>query len=285
VALGALIVVILALLGCGGGMESIRSHPAPGDIEIDGIQTEWNEALSLREENGLWLGVMNDEESLYVTVITNNREYVQQIVTRGLTLWVDPTSHKDRALGLRFPSPGGSSGQLPAGSRGSSGADPALLEAMLGPLTSEFEIINPDRGTVRLAQVDVESVELEATYRNGTFVYEVKVPLQESEEIPFAVGASPGDTIAVGLTTPEVDRDAMREGRGSDSGAGRGGTGGSRGGMRGGRGGMGGGRGGTGGGRGGMGGGGGGTGGGRPSMPKPIDLWTEVVLSRGERVS
>ena len=58
--------VSLTLLGatamaCGGGMHSIASHPSPGDIEVDGVQAEWGEALERLGEDGVWFAAMNDD--------------------------------------------------------------------------------------------------------------------------------------------------------------------------------------------------------------------------------
>ena len=287
-------------LACGGGMDSVVSHPSPGDIEVDGVQAEWSEVLEPLDEDGVWFGAMNDDEAVYFTFVTNRVDLAQQMVMAGVTLWLDAGGEKREELGLRFPT-GTSRGAraiddasadgVPASGRGGGGARggrggqgtgrgvPADLEGARQMLERALANVGDDVGViisggepVQYSLSDLPGVELELGFSNGVLVYEIRIPLTDDPDVPFAIAANPAAHIAVGFTTPERrSPDAMMEPRGG--GGGRGGRGGRGGG------------GGGGGGAGGLGGGGrggagsmGGMRGSRPSMPERLEVWAQVEL-------
>lgn len=277
-------IALMTLIGvtamaCGGRMYSVVSHPSPGDIEVEGVQAEWGEVLEPLGEDGVWFGAMNDDEAVYLTLVTNRLEFAQQMVLMGVTLWLDAGGEKRWELGLRFPTAMGrgarvmdddSSAGLPgAGPEDFPGRDPGdrqgmgragapadaeqtrqLLERALASVGDNAELIISGEEPVRYALSELPGVELALAFSNSALVYEVRVPLADDPNAPFSIAASPGEQIAVGFTTP----DQRGRGRG-------------RGGMGGGRGGMGGGRGGT-----------GRMGGGRSSMPERLDVWVRIEL-------
>jgi hypothetical protein len=131
-------------------------------------------------------------------------------------------------------------------------------------------------------------VEVVAGSREGTLVFEFKIPLLGSTIGPsYDLDLKPGATIGLGIETPKFERPAGgRDGRGGPGGDGGGVPGGGGGGRGGIGGGIGGGAGGM--GRGGMGGGRpGGPGGGGPpgdmergQNAKPIKAWLKVRLAK-----
>jgi len=100
----------------------------------------------------------------------------------------------------------------------------------------------------------------------GYLVYELKVPLTRTADLPYAIEAKPGALIGFGLETPKMERPS-REGQGGMGGFGGGGGGGGMGG-RGGRGG---------GGMGGRRGGGGDRN--QSEQAKPLKSWATIQLA------
>jgi hypothetical protein len=244
----------ISLTGCGSGNAALNSQQPPGEISVDGTQGEWSSAITTFNDEDLWLGVMNDAEHLYVMLVANKEEHIRQIVGFGLTVWVDPKGGEAKTFGVRFPTGLTESG-LGMSPRDLQ-QDPELLASLFEASKGQVEILQ-GQDTIRIAHTQMEGIEVAAKW-DRAFVYELKVPLASSTGVPYGPNIRPGDTIGLGITTPKIDMDAMRQ-RMAQSGGMRGG------GMpAGGRGGMGGGRGGI---------------GGRPSLPKPINLWTQVTLA------
>ena len=250
----------LSVGACGGGMHMVDSQAAtPGAIDIDGARGDWSGAMRLIEGKNVWLGVKNDAEFLYVTLATDKQESIRQIVTAGMTVWINSEGEKEQTLGIRFPVGARASGFNPS----AMGFDPSardeeqdreFFESLLEASTTRVEILT-ETDSVYVNELSTSWMKVAAEL-DDVFVYELQLALTRSEAMPYGVGASPGDTIVVGFTTPEFDRAAMQ---------GQMGGGGGGGGRPGG----------------GMGGGGrsGGMGGSRPSMPEPLEVWIEVALT------
>ena len=258
-----------------------------GAVEVDGVDDEWTGAVTYFEKQDVSVGVLNDEEFLYVSLVTSGPAGRLAMAT-GLTIWLDPDGGTDEWYGIRFPVPpepgerssagrdgagrGGRGGDGRAGGRGSGRAGGGRGASPRDRLR-EVELVGPGELSRRRLPLPVGGG-LEVAIRNSgsVFVYELKVALARNDDYRMGIGVEPGSKIGVGLLTGNIEGQG-RGGRGGfGGGGGFGGRGGGGGGGRGGSGG--GGRGGGGGGR------GGGFGGGdRPDRPDPLKLWAKVQLS------
>ncbi len=261
--------LVAATLGLAAACKQVElaSGWAADGVDVDGVSDEWIGATTYFEKQDVTVGLLNDDEFLYVSLVTSGPVGRQAMAT-GLTVWFDPDGGKDEWYGIRFPVPpepsersrNGRGGGRPGGGRSASSRSLDRLR--------EVELVGPGDLNRRRLPLPLRGG-LEVAIRNNgpTFVYELKVALARNDDYRMGLGVEPGSEIGVGLMTGTVGG----QGRG-----GRGGVGGGFGGG-GGRGGGGGGRGGGGGGRGG---GPGGPGGGdRRDRPDPLKLWVKVQLS------
>ncbi|MBI4982906.1 MAG: hypothetical protein HZC15_07250 [Candidatus Omnitrophica bacterium] len=259
------------IVGC--GKPKLASKWRDCEISIDGESDEWKDALAYYDENTrVNIGVMNDGTYLYICLITRNHGLMKQLTRSGFTVWFDPKGANSKVLGIRFPYGVGmrDQGMSPI-ERGDSDMAPSDKKGPEEPLKmlrepwQEVEIIGPGKEeryktTVEAAEKYGISVKLGKS--KGYFVYELKVPLFESEQHPYAIGVNKNKLIGLGFETAVMNKGMIR-GMGSPGGRGGGMPGGS-GGMPFGGGGM------------------GGPGGGGDEMPeeeKSFQLWLIVMLS------
>ncbi len=235
-------------------------------VTIDGDSGEWEGSFKSLEKPGFVMGISNDQDYLYICLIPQKRETRAQMLHLGFTLWFDPAGGNAKAFGIGFPlgfSGGAGMGQ-PMGRESASEADRS--QAMLQEANSELEILvtrtaERHRIPVRVA----EGIEAKVNADELRLVYEVKIPLTKSQLHPYAIGASNGQIIGIGMETPEFHPDKSK--RGNKPEGEWGGPGGEAG-VSGG------------GGMGGPGGGGmGGPGGDHVSPPKPVKFWMTVQLA------
>jgi hypothetical protein len=296
----SLLLIVGAYRFCGCKTIEVSSLWLDRPIVIDGSDAEWENAKMYIEEANLSLGLFDDAEYLYVSLVTADRNVQRRIMGQGLTVWFDAKSRKGKTFGIHFPlgmgggmpgSPGfgaeGSGSEREVGrssgfrtpGRGGAGAgenDAGYRpdEGMLNRVQTEMEILGPGKDDRVLLPLDgKQGIEVRTGYLNERLVYELKVPLIRGEEHPYAVGVISGKTFSIGFETPKNDKSRMPnlERMGGPPG-GEGGEGGMGGGPPGGFGGPGGGRGMPGGGPGGPPPGGSGF-----SMPEPLKLWMNVV--------
>jgi hypothetical protein len=253
---------IAVSVGCSGS-KNLESQSPTGTLAIDGRIDDW--AGAVRRVNGerFSLGVLNDGDHLYVSLLTTDPGIVGQVVRGGLTIWLDADGGKDKSFGIRFPlglAADGTRGSLTGG--GSASRGPGGMEDRFSASLSELEILGADGHSLRLAAGRIPGISAAATFEYGTLITELAVPLQTNETIAYAVGAAPESVIGLGLETPEIERSVTRDqGRGSGvRGGGQRGGGGRRGGGAK------------------RGGGGQGGDGGRASL-EPLGFWAKVALA------
>jgi hypothetical protein len=180
-----------------GLMSTWRTSP----VTIDGITDEWSKLETM--DGGPAVAVMNDRDSLYLAVMTNDRK-VRGLLATGLILWFDASGGKAQTLGLRISGteapllPGMT--ERPASNSSAAGLSSDVLD--------RFDLLGPGKSQRRLVDLkDAPGVELAIGSDSDTIAYEVKVPLASAPGRVFAVGAKSGATIGLGVATPEAPRE------------------------------------------------------------------------------
>lgn len=249
-------IISITLLGC--NQIKLESKWTDKEITVDGKLNEWTENLVVPKNRHVGIGFMNDENSLYLTLTTMDRNLIMQALTLGFTVWIDPKGGKSQHFGIRYPFGGGMGGlrrMMRDREQYTQDFDFFIQDALLSQ--NEVEVIGPGKDQIaRFGPNNTAGIDVIAMYEEGVFTYEMRVPLQSFAENLYAIDVKPGTTIGVGFTTPEIDRGSMGRKIG-------------RGGGMGGRGGMGGGR------------GGGGRSGGSMGrqMPESLKYWVKVTLA------
>ncbi len=264
----ALLIAISSIVGCGSNIK-LNSQRPETPIISDGEISEWQNNLNYIEEKNVSLGFYNDDDNLYISFKTTDRSIIRQTMGRGFTIWLDAKGGQGKRFGIRFPI-GRMGGSLMRDmSRGESQGQPDFddMEKRFEGQLTIYELITPDEKEPRLFNTDeLSGIKLDINMnRDEGMVYELQVPLNSSEQNPFAIALDGSQTVGVGFESAKIDREQIQ----SQGGMG-GGTEGRAGGSYGG------------GGRGGRGMGGGGRGGSGMSgmgMSEQFKLWTIVELN------
>ena len=249
--------LVLAAAGCGSSAPSVASGPVDS-TQIDGDAADWSGALTRLDDDRLAVGVRNDGDRLAVAVVTSDRDAIRHTFLTGLTVWVDAGGGTERAYGVQFPVGLVGDGRVDlAAMREAGQGGERDVQARFERMLDRVAVVSDGQRRV-YGRADAPDVVADARLEGGQLVMELSVPLA-------AVGARPGQTIGVGVETPELDRDALREQVRAQMGQRGGGNGGGRAGRRGGR------RGGGAAGRRGS--------GERPSPPEPVQAWVRATLA------
>jgi hypothetical protein len=226
------------------------------DIAIDGSGNEWSDRTTYLENEDVAVGLCNDDDYLYMAIMTSSPSVQQQIGMAGLTIWLDPTAQNKKTMGIRFPQ-GLDAADLPRPGPGERPDPRKSIEAALDASTQEIQILGPGRNLRNRFDTDnAFDVHVSFGRARGAVVYEMRLPLKKDPDHPYAADARPGDSIAVGIDSPEFDLGSRGGGPGPGGfGVGRGGAPGGPVGMR--------------------------PAGGRPGFQKPnaIERWAKVRLA------
>ncbi len=239
------------------------------EVSIDGKHDDWLNALMYFEEENISLGLLNDESFMYICMIVEDPMIRSQIMIQGFTLRFKPDGGKKKIFGIKFPiglseermqTRGMQEKNVPMKPRRGE-LDPEMVRQAPMRQITELEILGPGKDeSVRMPIEQAKGIHVAINSSSGTLVYELKIPLSQDEQNPYAIGAKAGSTIGIRLKTPKFRRPSMRRGMagGMPGGGGRGGMGGmSGGGMRG--------------------------GGMRPRMPGPLKVKASVQLASAEK--
>jgi len=242
-------------------------------IIVDGDSSDWIENMFYLESKKVLLGIRNDSEYFYMCMIMEESSLRDQMMRNGFILWFDPDGGKDKFFGIKFPlGMNPENREAPPPERAAKredldfdrDRDQNKFKEFFENIPSEIEILSSKKEPgQRVPMEEAKGIDVRLKALSGIMVYEIKVPLKEDDDHPFAVNAELEDSIGLCLEIPKMkDEDTMQGRRPS----------GMRGGMPPG-GGMGGGR---------------GPGGGIGSMsqPKGMNIWFIVTLTaNGSSVS
>ncbi len=242
------------LIGCGNSKLELNSNWRDREITVDGKNTEWRGAMLFFEEDNVSVGLFNDENFFYICMIVEDQFVRTQVMRQGFTVWFDPDGGKDKTFGIKYPVGMQASGM---GMRRDEQSVERSRQAPRRPMI-ELEILGRGKDELKKMPIaEAKGIDIIAEFSSGMLVYELKVPLIQSEQHPYAIGAEADSSVGIGLEMSKMERPDMRR----QMSGGRGG-GGPSGGMRGGAGGRGmpGGR-------------------GRPQMRQPLKIWAVVQLA------
>ncbi len=249
-----LLLLTFLLVGCGNSKLELNSNWRDREITVDGKNADWSGAMLFFEEDNVSVGLLNDENFFYICLIVEDQFVRTQMMRQGFTLWFDPDGGKEKTFGIKYPL------GMQANGRSMRRDEQSMERSRQAPgrRMIELEILGPGKDELKKMPIaEAKGIDIIVEFSSGMLVYELKVPLIQSEQHPYAIGAEAGSSVGIGLEMPKMEKSDMR---GQMSG-GRGG-GGPSGGMRGGAGG----RGMPGGGR-------------RSQMRKPLKIWAVVQLA------
>ena len=182
-----------------------RSQP----IVIDGKADDWQGDIYVVENERFLLGFLNDQDYLYMCLLTEDYFTRGQFLIQGLTVWFDPTGKEKKAFGIRYPL--GGPLKLPSPALGEERAGEALDNVSPEAL-GDLEIVTFEEGKgkektadqekIQKMQVaDAKGIEVKMNSSAGRLVYELKIPLVKNEQNPIAIGTPPGKTVGIGFET------------------------------------------------------------------------------------
>jgi hypothetical protein len=180
------------------------------EITVDGAESEWSGSFYYLEEQKVGLGLQNDTDNLYVIIKATDRNTQLQIMRTGLTIWLDATGKKKKTLGIHYPIGMQDYGMTLAMDRQPS-QDSSKLQKQFTEMLDKIEILGLEKNDRnRIARVNSFGIEASINDTLGVMVCEFKIPLKQSDELPYAVAANIGSVISLGLETGEFKREKMK---------------------------------------------------------------------------
>ena len=192
-----------------------------GEVTVDGLNTEWPDLSAFGQESRYAIGLVNDDENLYVALRANDPATGLQMLRQGLVVWFDAEGGTRKRFGIKYPVGTLSYGVAEAGSgRGGrgrpsrqggpaapAGPDASWSQAEADGQLNRLEVLGPgdnDRRSLVVGRADPLAVGIGRS--EGTVLYELKIPIARSGDAPYSLGVKPGRTFGLGLENAERER-------------------------------------------------------------------------------
>jgi len=72
-------------------------------ITVDGRNDDWLGTMMYFEKEKVSLGLLNDENFMYICLIAEDQLIRNQVMRQGFTLWFDSNGSKKKTFGIKFP--------------------------------------------------------------------------------------------------------------------------------------------------------------------------------------
>jgi len=218
-----LILALFFATACGGRVYLVSSLSLPRAIVVDGSIDDWTGALSYVAKDHLFVGFVNDRTDLFICMTKEMSGGRGPGRMGGWTVWFDPSGGSRTIMGIRIPPPGGPPEERPAKEGPESRPSEKPEEGEQGGRTpavergsDDLEILGPRENVLRILSPEAaakEGLEVRTGLSGGSFVLEIRIPLEASEGRPTAVGAGPDGLVGIGFMSSRTDRNDRRAGQ------------------------------------------------------------------------
>jgi hypothetical protein len=221
-----LILVSTIMDGCSSTAE-LSSSWNNNKIVVDGNADDWGGHFFYLKDSHVSLGLRNDQDFLYVCLMSSEGQFRRQMTGLGLTVWLEPEGGKK--WGIHYPIGFVSKGLRPSFNREGTEGETDTAQ-VFGQSLQNLEILGPgDKDRQQFSALETPGVSVKVGNSQGSVAYELRVPLRTSSDHPYAVGAPVGSNIKLALETGKLESE-NRGGGMSEGGREGGGEGGGRGG-------------------------------------------------------
>ncbi len=201
--------VLFILSGCKGDV--VNSKWKTQDIQIDGNDSDWGNTLTYNKDAKLLFGVQNDNNDLYLCIVTNDPDLEKKILHLGLTVWFDREGSDREVFGIKYPlnfqDMDRSSFQRPEGGIEHRDINQEQMEERFLERQTEVEVVGKNKDDIsRIPVTALKGLKLKMNIKNYRMVYEMKIPLHPSSDAPYTINSDTGNIVSVGFTTGTIDR-------------------------------------------------------------------------------
>ena len=232
-----LIAAITALTSMAGCQRlNMTSHRSTSAMTVDGSDADWSDsAFHYFEKKDLSIGFCHNDSFLFLLLRSTNQEIVPQVM-QGFTVWFQAQDGSAPKMGIHFPMGRPQMGPGMMGHPEKTEAEPKDIDLSMVP--KDFEVLVPEKALKQRILFGLAAsyglgakVSLDGS---GKFVYELKVPLVQTDDHLFAVWYQKSENtgIEVTLESDGFEPMAMTGSGGQKTGQAGGGPGGMGGGNR-----------------------------------------------------
>ncbi|NJD21338.1 MAG: hypothetical protein FIA82_01530 [Melioribacter sp.] len=209
----AVFLFIIVAASCSSVKET-TSIWSSNEIKIDGDISDWQNSLASIPDKKFAVGFKNDDKFLYVSLITDDRMKIMQMLRNGFITWFTPDGKSDKTFGVKFPLSNKDLKDEQIQNMNRENFQPDNMEKQFAQLLirqKELEIINNDKFPLSLMYLEnKEGIKAKLGYTENNFVYELQVPLKAGGNYTYQIAATPGGKVTIRFETEKIDSENIR---------------------------------------------------------------------------
>jgi hypothetical protein len=197
---------VLAITVAGCDHERLSSQWRRDAVTVDGDDGEWQHVpLVALDQGKTAVSLQHDGQYLYLLFKTRDQSLLTRIAAHGLQLWLDPYARKAKTFGVQFPvslrheaAPPLADAKADTAAARPGRLDPGMINRMLDESRGHIIITGPERDercTLSVAQADSVGVAAGVKYDRGILVCELRLPLREDRQHPYAIAVAGQDSV------------------------------------------------------------------------------------------
>jgi len=178
---------------------------------VDGYVDEWQDnEMTFLEKQDIMVGIVNDDENLYLSFYTTSQERAMQLMMSGFTVWLDANGKK-KSFGIHYPVRNIDGMEMQKPERGvneqsreeKSSTDNAKPDFMEKVDKNLVIIDGKDEKEYKIEYL--QDIQVAYTFNREMFIYELKIPLT-AEDHKYSVEPTDKNVIYVCLETDKIER-------------------------------------------------------------------------------
>jgi hypothetical protein len=207
-------VVLIVISASCSSSPSLLTHWKSSEIIIDGKLSDWQNKLQEVPDKKIWIGFANDDKYFYMSLVTDDRSKVMQMMRGGFITWFIPVSNSQSTFGIKYPlsnkfNPREQTQNFNREMFQQGGLE--NLVKMFLDKQNEIQIVNSEKYSLSLLPLDnKDGIKAKLGYEDGKLIYELQVPLAVHDDYSFQIAALPGEELKIKFETEQIDAETMR---------------------------------------------------------------------------
>lgn len=181
---------------------------------VDGALSEWGGSLTELGDQSVSMSAASTDSLLYLAIVISDQALIRSVAKNGLVVWVDPTGEQSHTYGVRYPIGSRAQRQERTSSEASGSGRTSGLSRRQQLLPSDLAVVRNDTIRHRIPSGFSSVLQAQATLNTGALIYELAVPVgragarRTSNAWKYGLHAALGESVSLGLETPDPDDDA-----------------------------------------------------------------------------
>ena len=202
--------LILILISSCSSNQFILTHPCQQEIKVDGELDEYTLPLLKPDPfYAIQFSSANDAQFFSYVVRIQDKTLQAQLMTLGLTCYIDSTARRREQFGIGFPLPLTESQMqeiaIQASKQSQGVVDPILLDKAYAEQCEEFDLIGFGEETFRMTNLSSRSIKAKLFFDQlGAMIIEVRIPI---DQIIHQASHSGILSVGVKINEPEASAD------------------------------------------------------------------------------